>query len=141
LTKRGVVLDANILVRGVLGVRVPGLFSQHQPRIAFLAPPLAFEESAKHLGNIAQKRGDKPARFQNYLADLREFVTQLSPETISPFRGEALARIGGRDPDDWPVVAAALASDCPIWTEDHDFFGCGIPTWTTATIEIYLTSK
>jgi hypothetical protein len=27
---------------------------------------------------------------------------------------------------------------CPIWTEDTDFFGCGVATWTTDRVEIYL---
>lgn len=49
-----------------------------------------------------------------------------------------MQRIGLRDPMDWPVVAAALALDCPIWTEDKDFFGTGVATWTTDCIEIYL---
>lgn len=34
----------------------------------------------------------------------------------------ALARIGPRDPDDWPILACALALNCPIWTEDRDFY-------------------
>jgi hypothetical protein len=28
--------------------------------------------------------------------------------------------------------------DAPIWTEDQDFFGSGIATWTSNKIEIYL---
>ncbi|MCC6367466.1 MAG: nucleotide-binding protein, partial [Bryobacterales bacterium] len=43
------------------------------------------------------------------------------------------------DEDDWPVLAAALALCCPIWTEDTDFFGCGVATWTTDRVELYLT--
>ena len=53
-------------------------------------------------------------------------------------RAKALQRIGRRDPDDWPIAAAALVLDCPIWTEDKDFFGAGIPTWTSDLVEIYL---
>lgn len=49
-----------------------------------------------------------------------------------------MARIGARDPEDWPVLACALAADCPIWTEDADFFGAGVATWTTANIELFL---
>jgi len=37
-----------------------------------------------------------------------------------PKRGSASAR----DPEDWPILAAALALDFPIWTEDTDFFEC-----------------
>ena len=28
--------------------------------------------------------------------------------------------------------------NCPIWTEDNDLFGTGVPTWSTTTVEIYL---
>lgn len=35
-------------------------------------------------------------------------------------------------------LAAALTFDCPIWTEDTDFFGCGVATWTTDRVEFYL---
>jgi len=52
-------------------------------------------------------------------------------------RAEALARISERDPDDWPILATALVMGCPIWTEDHDFFGTGVPTWTTSRVELY----
>jgi predicted nucleic acid-binding protein len=47
-------------------------------------------------------------------------------------------RIKIRDPADWPIVATSLLFDCPIWTEDRDFFGIGVATWTTQTIELYL---
>ncbi|MSV27230.1 MAG: hypothetical protein EXQ52_00555 [Bryobacterales bacterium] len=40
-------------------------------------------------------------------------------------------RLALRDESDWPILAAALALRCPIWTEDTDFFGCGVATWTT----------
>ncbi len=28
----------------------------------------------------------------------------------------------------------------PIWTEDQDFFGTGVPTWTTDRVEFYLNA-
>ena len=39
------------------------------------------------------------------------------------------------------MIAAALALDCPIWTEDKHFFGVGVPTWTTDRVELFLASK
>jgi predicted nucleic acid-binding protein len=54
-------------------------------------------------------------------------------------RAAALARIGRRDPRDWPVLACALLLDCPVWTEDRDFFGTGVATWTTALVDLYFT--
>src|ERR1035441_7435280 len=50
----------------------------------------------------------------------------------------ARERVGQRDPDDWPILAAALALRCPIWTEDTDFFGCGVATWTSNRVRVFL---
>jgi predicted nucleic acid-binding protein len=43
-----------------------------------------------------------------------------------------------RDPNDWPVVATALLLNFPVWTEDQDFFGGGVATWTTDRVELHL---
>ncbi|HEY7830406.1 MAG TPA: PIN domain-containing protein [Solirubrobacteraceae bacterium] len=40
-----------------------------------------------------------------------------------------------RDPQDWPTVALALLLDAAILTGDHDFLGCGCPTWTVETLQ------
>ena len=53
-------------------------------------------------------------------------------------RKPALARIARRDPEDWPVVACAMVLGCPVWTEDADFFGTGLATWTTDRVLLYL---
>jgi hypothetical protein len=31
--------------------------------------------------------------------------------------------------------------NAPIWTEDYDFFGCGVATWTCDRVEIYLRNN
>jgi predicted nucleic acid-binding protein len=70
---------------------------------------------------------------------LARVIVPIPAESYLPFKDRALARIGPRDPDDWPVLACALAADCPIWTEDTDFFGAGVATWTTASVELFFT--
>ena len=74
------------------------------------------------------------------LKRIEALVQVVDAETYS--RHEAIARklIGQRDVDDWPVLACALALGCPIWTEDTDFFGCGVATWTTDRVEWYLAT-
>lgn len=69
---------------------------------------------------------------------LTRLVQTLEAETYASFEAVARERIGKRDEDDWPVLAAALTLGCPIWTEDADFFGCGVATWTTDRVESYL---
>jgi predicted nucleic acid-binding protein len=54
---------------------------------------------------------------------------------------EGRQRISARDVSDWPIVATALLFNCPVWTEDRDFFGSGLATWTTASVELYLNGE
>ncbi len=42
------------------------------------------------------------------------------------------------DPHDWPVVATALALSAAIWSNDSDFLGIGIATWTTDSLQRWL---
>jgi predicted nucleic acid-binding protein len=69
---------------------------------------------------------------------LMGLVQTVEAETYASFEAVARERIEKRDEDDWPVLGAALALGCPIWTEDTDFFGCGVATWTTDRVELYL---
>ncbi len=59
-------------------------------------------------------------------------------EVYAEFETEARERLARRDPDDWPILACALALRCPIWTEDTDFFGCGVATWTSDRVRMFL---
>jgi len=54
------------------------------------------------------------------------------------FEAEARERLEMRDQEDWPILATALALGCPIWTEDSDFFGCGVATWTSNRVQVFL---
>lgn len=138
MTTRRLVLDANILIPAVLGTRVRELIEEYGEDTSFFAPDLAFTEAARHLPTIAGKRGTDPAPLLDSLDRLRVVVEAVPIEAIAPLEPVAMARIGARDPMDWPMVAAALTLDCPIWTEDRDFFGAGVATWTSDLVEIYL---
>ena len=137
-----IVLDANILIRFAIGRQVPRLLAAHAATVDFLAPETAFDEARRHLPAILRARGHTGIRETATLASLdavADIVTAVPVSSYEPLRAAALARIGPRDPDDWPVLACALLLSCPIWTEDRDFFGTGVATWTTASVELYLT--
>ena len=36
------------------------------------------------------------------------------------------------------IVIDANILNCPIWTEDNDFFGTGVATWTSDRVHLYL---
>ena len=137
-----IVLDANILVRAVLGARVKGILAAHVGDAEFFAPQVAYTDAERHLPTILNKHGRARDVVGSlaYLAQLRETVVAVPEEVYADHRANALARIERRDPDDWPILASALALGCPVWTEDNDFFGTGVPTWTTDRVEIYLSS-
>lgn len=62
-------------------------------------------------------------------------------EVYGRFETAARQRLKKRDEEDSPVLATALALECPIWTEDADFFGAGVATWTTDRVELLLSES
>jgi predicted nucleic acid-binding protein len=62
----------------------------------------------------------------------------IGSEVYGGLEAEARERLARRDADDWPILASALALACPIWTEDSDFFGCGVATWTSDRVLMFL---
>lgn len=139
--ERRLVLDANILMRAVLGRRVRQIIETHIEHAALFAPDVAFADARRHLPDVVRTRGGDDAAVLaalELLEAVARSVDEIEAEVYAPFRSAALARIERRDLDDWPVLATAMALDCPVWTEDNDFFGTGVPTWTSDRVELYL---
>ena len=109
--------------------------------LAFSRQPPRSQRRAKHLPGIVTRRGGDADLVLSALALLEEIVVPIESDSYLDFEATARARIERRDPDDWPVLAAALALDCAIWTEDKDFFGAGVATWTTDRIELFLSGS
>ena len=140
-SERRLVLDANILMRAVLGRRVRQIIETHREHAAFFAPDVALADAQRHLPAIILKRDGDDAAVVAALEALEAVgrnVAEVAAEAYAAHRAAALARIEQRDPDDWPILATAMALDCPVWTEDNDFFGTGVPTWTSDRVELYL---
>lgn len=57
MTRRAIVLDANILIRAVLGQRVRELIMDHAAEVSFFATDAAFDEAREHLPGLLEKRG------------------------------------------------------------------------------------
>ena len=51
-------------------------------------------------------------------------------------RTEASRRLEPHCQGDWPALAAAMALDAAIWSEDDDFFGVGTPVWSSRNVLI-----
>lgn len=133
-----IVLDANILIRAILGERVPQLLQQYQDQTRYFTTTVCYAEVRRHLPTILKKWGLDPAPFLIAVDTLEKVVAPLEEEIFADFAADAKQRIGNRDEKDWPLLALALALDYPVWTEDKDFFGTGVATWHSQTVEIYL---
>lgn len=137
-----IVLDANILIRAVLGRRVRELVETYSAKgVRFFAPDVAFDDAGKYLPQILMKKARSYIDVPSALQYLRNFIEPVPPELYFLFESEARKRLSGRDENDWKILASALGLGCPVWTEDADFFGTGIAAWTTNRIEIYLQQQ
>ena len=140
MSNRAIILDANILIRAVLGKRVRELLIEHAATVKFFAPDVAYAyaDARKHLPALLTKRGISSSAAVNVLDGLQSIVQPIDFELCAGQQQQALQRIAIRDADDWPVLACAMTIGCPVWTEDADFFGTGVAIWTTDCVELYL---
>ena len=137
MSVKAVVLDANILIRAVLGKRVREIVFNNAHKVNFFAPDVAWQDARNYLPALLKKLGVDTKATMLVLDYLEKIVHPVDSEFYHGMRTPALQRISVRDADDWPVLACAMTLSCPIWTEDADFFGTGIATWTTDRIELY----
>lgn len=136
--RKGLVLDANILLRAVFGTRVRQLLEMYEDVAGFYSPDVCFGEAQEYIPQVAKQRGNDSSLALTVLEEVSRIVVSVDLSLYESYEKLARERIQRRDPDDWPVVAVALMLGVPVWTEDQDFFGSGIPTWTTDRVELYL---
>jgi predicted nucleic acid-binding protein len=137
------VVDTNVLIGALL--RTAGQRLLAHPALELMAAEYAWAELHHELprraARFAVSRGIEPsalaALVERALASAADTVLVLPQEAYAPLEAAARQR-SDRDPADWPTVAVALLVHGAIWTEDHDFFGCGLATWRTRVIEAVL---
>ena len=137
------IVDANILVSELL--RIKGKELIKDKRLELYIAAKAFEEAQYELrkrvdiiANKAQLPADATTRLlETSIGLVEQHISVKSEIEYSHFKQEALARIP-RDPNDWHSVALALTMKADIWTQDKDFLGCGVATWTSDTLRAKL---
>jgi len=137
MSRKALILDANILIRAVLGQRVRTLITESANHVDFFSPNVCFDDARKYLPALLSKRGIAPDAAMDVLNAIAAIVRPVEAAWLEAFETEARMRMKLRDEQDWPILAAALALECGIWTEDADFFGVGIATWITANVHYF----
>ena len=123
--------DANVLLAAVLGGRARlVLASPDIDEVLTTEPTIA--EVRKYAALLAEKRR-LPADLL-FLAGACLPVTVVVPKDYAASMAEAKRRIGRRDPDDVPLLALAIQFGVPVWSNDKDFEGCGVPWLTTEAV-------
>ncbi len=94
----------------------------------FFTPDVCFADARKYLPVLFEKRNLSADKALVVLEDISCLISAVDVNLYGIYESEAKQRIAVRDIDDWPIVAVSLMLDCPIWTEDADFFGAGVST-------------
>ena len=137
------VVDTSVLVGELL--RASGRARLGDERLELFLPEQMLAETQVELPRritaFIRRRGLEPSLGDELaaacLAAVEANIIILDEGINAALEEEARAR-SLRDPRDWPVVASALALTAGIWTNDNDFLGTGVATWTTDTLQRWL---
>ena len=80
MSGKAIVLDANILIRAVLGKRVRELISTNAGEVKFFAPDVACADARKYLPSLLKKRGVDDAAALHVLDCLEAIVQPIDAE-------------------------------------------------------------
>lgn len=137
------VVDTSVLVGELL--RKAGRARLGEDRLELFLPEQMWAECQVELPRrirsfVGRRRldpaiGDELARLCFEAVEAN--VVILDEAIYSALEDEGRAR-SLRDANDWPVVASALALSAGIWTNDNDFLGTGVATWTTDSLQRWL---
>ena len=127
-------VDANILLRCVVG-RAAFNVDELLAKGASLATTDAQAREAKqvlhHRFDLSERDAEEQVNGVVSAMEVYEAPTYRAQESA------AKARIHYKNTKDWPILAAAIEHEGAVWTDNRDFFGTGVPTWTTRNIRFW----
>jgi len=88
-----IVLDTNILVRAVLGERVPNLLEKYSSHCSFVTPANCYDELNYHLPKILQKRNFPLEPFLTAIEKLTKVVVPISEDIYNEYEYVSQQRI------------------------------------------------
>ena len=122
------VADANVLLAAVLGGQAKTVL-QH-PEIDEVLTAEALAEVEEYAPILAKKKRLSLDTLLLAIAALP--VTVVEKAIYSSSLPQARKLIASRDPDDVDILALALHTNLPLWSNDNDFEEAGIEWYTTA---------
>ncbi len=93
---------------------------------------LSAQEIEKHRTEITEKSRLTDGEIDYLLAQFRKKLIHLEDWVIQKYMLEAKTIMEQIDPDDTPFIAAALAAEAAIWSDDKHFTRQNVvKVWTT----------
>lgn len=127
------VVDANVLVRMVVGKRAFIDARRAVGRgVELMTTVRQLDEAAGVLTGVFKL---DPDNILQELLGVAALMAVTDLEGYVEYQHEAILRLRWKAEDDWPVLAAAMAFDAGIWSDDRDFFGTGVSVWSSYNID------
>lgn len=128
-----IVLDANIIVSAIAGTHTRTRLGRLLDSGADLAVPAP--QLSEAIRVLTDKLGVPAADAAALVEQISQVVRVLEPAAYAGLEASAKARLHERAQNDWPILAAALAFDASVWSNDRDFFGVGVAIWSTRNVQ------
>ena len=91
MERKRLVIDANILIRGCLGVRVRTLIADYADRVDFFVAEANVAEAADYIADLAREKNLDEAVCTEALLSLMRVVQMVEDNVLESAREEALA--------------------------------------------------
>lgn len=124
------ICDANTLLSAILGV-------QRRPERLLRrgAQLFAVDVQVGEVASVLARFGREPAVVEALVEQVIVGIGIIDSVTLRSIEQTARGRLHPRGQPDWPTLAAAIELDAAIWSDDRDFFGVGVPVWSTWTLD------
>jgi hypothetical protein len=97
---RGLVLDANILIRAALGRRVRFLLETYEDSLSFYSPDVSFDDAREYIPQVLASHGGDPQAGLAVLQQIGLLVQVVDQVLYLDFEQPARERMAARDIDD-----------------------------------------
>lgn len=127
-------VDANILIRFTVGRAAEQADDLKARGVQLATTDAQAREAERVLHSVFGFAEEQAAE------EIRDTLAGMQLYHVPTYRSQeasARARIHYKNTRDWPILAAAIAHGAAIWTDDRDFFGTGVATWTTRNIKFW----
>jgi predicted nucleic acid-binding protein len=128
------IVDANVLLGAVLGESL-GLLSDIATAGSVLLVPQPMMRETQLIA--ADKKRVPVADAYARLQRIETMVTALEPMHYEHQESHARERLTDAGQKDWPLLAASLALEAPIWSNDKHLWGTGVTLWRTRNIRYW----